>query len=51
VTVHRKSAVLKVIQDGGGHRTRISNLDAQNKKKVLEKISKTVGQLLPEVTL
>jgi hypothetical protein len=51
VAVPRKSTVLKVIQDGGGHRTRISNLDAQNKKKVLEKISKTVGHLLSEVTL
>jgi hypothetical protein len=49
VVIPGKSAVIKVIQDGGSHRTRISNLDEQNKKKVLEKISETVGLFIPEV--
>lgn len=46
VVVPRKSHILKVVQEGGSHSTRIATLDETNKKAVLQKIGETVS--LPE---
>jgi hypothetical protein len=42
VVVPENSSVLKIVQKGGSHRTRISNLDEANKKLVMEKINQTI---------
>jgi hypothetical protein len=38
VIIPKKSSILKIIQEGGSHGTRISNLDVTNKQKVLNKL-------------
>jgi len=43
VVVPRKSHILKVVQEGGSHSTRIATLDETNKKAVLQKIGETVS--------
>ena len=44
----RKSTILKIVQEGGSHRTRISTLDEGNKRLVMEKIKETIGLSVPE---
>jgi hypothetical protein len=46
--VPKKSDILKIVQIGGSHRTRISTLDEGNKRLVMEKIKKTIGITIPE---
>ena len=46
VMVPQNSSVLKVVQEGGSHRTRIATLDEKNRKLVLDKIAQTIS--IPE---
>jgi hypothetical protein len=43
VVVPKNSTILKIVQEGGSHSTRISTLDEQNKKLVMDKIKQTVN--------
>ncbi|HOY52958.1 MAG TPA: S28 family serine protease, partial [Prolixibacteraceae bacterium] len=47
VVVPRKSSLLKVVQEGGSHSTRIATLDEANKKAVLEKMGEIVPAAVP----
>jgi len=47
VIVPKKSAVLKVVQKGGSHRTRIASLSEENKQRVLEMMEEVVGLPAP----
>jgi hypothetical protein len=40
--IPKKSDILKIVQEGGSHRTRIASLDESNKKRVMEKIGQTI---------
>ncbi len=43
VVLSRNSPHLKIVQEGGSHRTRIATLDDRNKQLVMEKIRQAVG--------
>ncbi len=45
--IPKKSSLLKVVQEGGSHRTRISTLDEKNKRLVMEKMEEVVGLPVP----
>jgi hypothetical protein len=45
--IPKKSPILKIVQEGGSHRVRISNLDEKNKQLVLEKIKETIKIEVP----
>jgi hypothetical protein len=49
VVVPKKSSILKIVQEGGSHRTRISNLNEQNKILVMGKIREAIGLTTPEM--
>jgi hypothetical protein len=42
VVVPKKSSVLKVVQEGGSHRTRIATLSEENKERVLERMKEVI---------
>lgn len=46
--IPKKSSVLKIVQEGGSHRTRIGNLDEENKQLVMGKIRETIRVLVTE---
>ena len=42
VVILKKSPLLKIVQEGGNHRTRISNLSEENKQRVLERMKEII---------
>jgi hypothetical protein len=42
VVIPMKGSILKIVQEHGSHRARISNLDDENKQKVLNKLYQTI---------
>ncbi len=48
VVVPKRKNILKIVQEGGNHRTRISTLDEQNRELVLKKIRETMGESIRE---
>jgi len=48
--IPKKSPILKIVQEGGSHRVRISNLDEQNKKLVMEKIREIIQVQVPALS-
>lgn len=47
VVVPKKSLVLKVVQEGGSHRTRIATLSEENRRLVMEKMEEVTGVEVP----
>lgn len=47
VVIPRKSNILKVVQEGGSHSTRIASLDETNKKAVLKKMGEILSVAVP----
>ena len=45
--IPKRSPILKIVQEGGSHRTRIGNLDEQNKRRVTEKIREIIQVKVP----
>lgn len=49
VVIPKKSPVLKIVQEGGSHRTRIETLDEENKRRVLDRMKAVIP--VPEPVL